>query len=222
MNCDDVLDRLDDLTEGTATAEERAGIEAHLAVCADCRSEAESNAALRRRIDDLPRWTEPPRDLWPEIAARIDQQKVVRGRFGPSARRYGLAAAAAVAIAAAVLTAYTVGRRHSEESVVVSREATPAVVAAGFEHSSLGAVEAEFRHARAELVTILEQRRHELSPETLWVVDSNMRLIDEAIEEITLALGQDPDNPQLSHRLAAVYRRQIELLKTATALPAEI
>jgi hypothetical protein len=54
------------------------------------------------------------------------------------------------------------------------------------------------------------------------VVDSNLQLIDGAIDEITLALGRDPDNPQLSHRLAAVYRQQIELLRTATGLPSEI
>jgi len=77
-------------------------------------------------------------------------------------------------------------------------------------------------HARTELLAILELRRHELSPETLQVVDNNLQLIDEAIDEIVLALGRDPDNAQLSHRLAAVYRQQIELLRTATRLPSEI
>jgi hypothetical protein len=222
MNCSDVLTRLDDLMDGTVARGERAAIEGHLEICADCRSEVEAHAALRRRVDELARSVEPSRDLWPGIAHRIDRQKVVQGRFGSRVRRYALTAAAAAVVAAAVLAAYTVGRQHSEKPVLVIREATPAVVAASFEDTSLGVVEAEFQHARSELMTILEQRRHELSPETLWVVDSNLRLIDDAIEEITRALGQDPDNPQLSHRLAAIYRQQIELLRTATGLPSEI
>jgi hypothetical protein len=222
MKCSDVLTRLDDLMDGTVASGERAAVEGHLESCAGCRSEVEARSALRCRVDELARWVEPSRDLWPGIAHRIERQKVVPGRFGSRARRYVLTAAAAAVVAAALLAAYTVGRQHSEESVQAMREVTPAVVTASFKDTSLGAVEAEFRHARTELMAILEQRRHELSPETLWVVDSNLRLIDDAIEEITIALGQDPDNPQLTHRLAAVYRQQIELLRTATGLPSEI
>jgi hypothetical protein len=222
MTCRDVLIRLDDLMDGTVSREERAAIDSHLASCAGCRSEAEARASLSRRVDELARWVVPSRDLWPGIAHRIERDKVVQVRFRSRARRYVLAAVAAAVTVAAMLAAYTVGRQHSERSVVVRGDATPAAVAASFEGTTLGAVEAEFRHARTELMTILEQRRHELSPETLWVVDSNLRLIDDAIEEITMALGQDPDNPQLSHRLAAVYRQQIELLRTATSLPSEI
>ncbi len=222
MNCSDVLNRLDDVIDGTISPEERAAIGRHLETCADCRSEERARAVLLRQTGELPSWVEPPRDLWPGIALRIERQKVVRGRFRSRARRYALTAAAAVVVAAAMLAAYTVGRRHTEESVLQIHEPTPAVVAASFDDTSLGSVEAEFRHARSDLLSLLEQRRHQLSPETLSVVDSNLQLIDDAIEEITLALGDDPDNPQLSHRLAAVYRQQIELLRTATGLPSEI
>lgn len=221
MKCKDVLARLDDLMDGAIGPDERAAIDRHLALCADCRSEAESRVALRRWIDGLARWVEPPRDLWPGIAGRIEGQKVVQARFGRRVRRIALAAVAAAVIAAAVLAAYTVGRRHSEP-ILATVEPTPSVVAASFDSSSLAAIETEFMHARTELLAILELRRHELSPETLQVVDSNLQLIDEAIDEIVLALGRDPDNAQLSHRLAAVYRQQIELLRTATRLPSEI
>lgn len=222
MNCSETLARLDDLVGGTIAAEERAAVDRHLANCPDCRMEAEARAELRRRVDELPRWVEPSRDLWPGIANRIDRGKVVQGRFGTRARRYAIAAAAAVASAAALIAAYTVGRQHPDESMLAVREATPAAVTVSFEDTSLGVIEAEFRHARTELMGILEQRRHELSPETLHVVESNLLLIDDAIEQITVALGRDPDNLQLSHQLAAVYRQQIELLRTATSLPSEI
>ncbi len=221
MTCSELLARLDDLLDGALGPEERVEIDRHLSLCVGCRNEAEARAAVQSRIDGLARWVDPPRDLWPGIVGRIERQKVERGRFGSRARRFALAAAAAAVVAAAMLAAYTVGRRQSQP-VITAVDPTPSVVAASFDANSLAAIESEFRHARTELLVILEQRRHQLSPETLLVVDSNLQLIDGAIDEITLALGRDPDNPQLSHRLAAVYRQQIELLRTATGLPSEI
>jgi anti-sigma factor RsiW len=203
MTCSELLARLDDLLDGALAPEERVEINRHLSLCAGCRNEAEARAAVQSRVDGLARWVDPPRDLWPGIVGRIELQKVERGRFGSRARRVALAAAAAAVVAAAMLAAYTVGRRQSQPMITALDPS-------------------EFRHARTELLVILEQRRHQLSPETLRVVDSNLQLIDGAIDEITLALGRDPDNPQLSHRLAAVYRQQIELLRTATGLPSEI
>jgi hypothetical protein len=61
-----------------------------------------------------------------------------------------------------------------------------------------------------------------MSPHTQRVVDDSLRLIDEAIARISVALVDDPLNPKLANQLAGAYRTQIELLQRATALPAEI
>jgi hypothetical protein len=221
MNCDEFRNQLDALVDGELTTCERSAMDAHSEACADCRVELESMRELQRQTASLSRQVEPPSDLWLEISERIESRKLVVAPFGSSIRRFAAAAAAAAVIIAAVLVAYMVGRQHSTP-MVVEMTPTPNVMAARLDATSMAAVESDFRQARSELMAILDQRRDSLSPETLEVVDSNLRLIDEAIEQISDALGDDPDNPQLSHRLAFAYRQQIQLLRRATNLPSEI
>lgn len=68
----------------------------------------------------------------------------------------------------------------------------------------------------AELETLFEQVRDQLDPRTGEVIDESMRAIDEAIERISKALGQEPDN-MLLHRLQQICRFQkLDLLQDIT------
>ena len=51
---------------------------------------------------------------------------------------------------------------------------------------------------------------------------ANLKVIDDAMEKIAEALGEEPGNEFLMKQLAAAYRRQINLLETAVRLPAEV
>ncbi len=75
MNCDKMENRLHDYVDGVLTPEERQEVERHLEACANCRQEMQFLQALRQQVGRLPQRLEPPRDLWPEIAARIEPQK---------------------------------------------------------------------------------------------------------------------------------------------------
>jgi hypothetical protein len=221
MKCNEVRDLLDDLVDGELAPEERAVALSHIEGCGDCRSELEGLTGLLQQTESLARSVEPPRDLWLEIAGNIDKEKVVRGRFDLPIVRLAAVAAAAAVLVVAVVVGYTVGRQQSELIATVQPTKTE-IVEAVFAPGSLASVEVEFHRARSDLLAILDQRRPDLSPETMRVVDSNLQLIDDAIEQISEALGRDPDNPQLSHRLASAYRQQIQLLRRATNLPSEI
>jgi hypothetical protein len=50
----------------------------------------------------------------------------------------------------------------------------------------------------------------------------NLLLIDQAMDRIAEALGEDPENEFLMQQLATAYRRQIDLLQRAVRMPAEI
>jgi hypothetical protein len=80
----------------------------------------------------------------------------------------------------------------------------------------------DYQATRRELVEALEARKHQLSPETMDVVAQNLRLIDDAMDRIARALGEDPQNEFLMKRLAGAYRRQIDLLRRAVRMPAEV
>jgi anti-sigma factor RsiW len=222
MRCDEISALLDDYTDGALAADVSAAIDDHLAGCPGCAGEL---ATLRRLLGlaaGLPHEIEPPRDLWPEVAGRLGaQQNVVRGWFGGRWQRPLAAAAAAVVAVGALLIAYSVGRQHGSPRVVLAPTASPLAVPAGLANTTFAGAEAEFSQARDALLAALEARRGSMSQDTLRVVDENLRLIDQAIERISIALVDDPLNPRLTNQLAAAYRRQIELLQRATGLPAE-
>ena len=218
MNCIDCIDRFDDSLDGRLEAAEEKKLREHLADCAACAEEFEGIRELRERAAELPRSLEPARDLWPGIASTIDDSRVVRVRFG---RRAFLAAAAAVLVVSSVVTAYFLGRSQT----AVTAEAPPAaengpsaVLLASFDGLGVDGYTAR----RTELLDALEARSHELSPDTMDVVMENLRLIDEAMDRISTALGEDPENEFLMRRLAGAYRQQIDLLQRAVRLPAEV
>jgi ribosome assembly protein YihI (activator of Der GTPase) len=75
---------------------------------------------------------------------------------------------------------------------------------------------------RTELLNALDARSHELSGETMDVVMENLLLIDQAMDRIAVALGEDPENEFLMKQLVGAYRQQINLLQRAVRLPAEV
>lgn len=138
---------------------------------------------------------------------------------GPGwARLLGLAATGSIVVAVAAalwLSPSTTVAPSSESS-----EPRPLLDAVGGALGALGRSEADFLSARDELLAALENRRHELSPATLTTVESNLGVIDGAIVDLARALERDPDNPRLARLLAAACRKELELLRQATSLPA--
>jgi len=218
MKCDEMKLVLDELLDGGLDEASRTEAQAHLEECGVCAEAYRSLIGLRDGVEDLPRSIEPPRDLWPEIEAKIAAAKVARGRFG---RRALMAAAAAVVLVTSVVTAYLVGRQQAVSTVAVAPappRAASEVLASSFAEIGVHDYEA----TRRQLMNVLDGRRNELSPATMEVVSANLRLIDEAMSEIADALGKDPGNELLTRRLVAIYRQQVNLLERAAVLPREI
>src|SRR6266571_3184600 len=78
------------------------------------------------------------------------------------------------------------------------------------------AVTADYEQSAAELVATLVTERGRLRPETVALVERNLRIIDEAIRESRAALERDPGNAELRQLFAAAYRQKVELLRWAT------
>lgn len=92
---------------GALSPEERAGLEAHLEGCAECRAEAAALADVARLLPlaDPARFSHPAPQPPPELARRVAATIGGERRAGRRRRgwRLGLAAAGAAATAAAVL-----------------------------------------------------------------------------------------------------------------------
>ena len=216
MKCEDVRLVMDDVLDRQLDEASEAAVQVHLEECRACRDELEAVAALKRRVAGLPRSIDPERDLWPGIERRIVATRVVTPRFG---RRALMAAAASVLLVSAVVTAYLVGRHQAASA---SYAPTPPPVATDVLSASFAGIGVhDYRATRQQLVNVIEAREKELSPATMDVILTNLRLIDEAMSEIAEALGKDPDNELLIKQLVSIYRQQINLLERAAILPSE-
>lgn len=225
MNCTEYLDRLDDALAARLDAATAASMADHRAGCDRCRAEHDEVTALILRARQLPKSLAPGRDLWPGIADRLEAERVARPDFGDRRRRpqraWWRVAAVAAAVIAAVGVAYQLGRSQAPRVVV---RATPAadveVVRAGFEAAAILDLERQVATVRGQLLEVLSHQ--DMDPATVEVVMDNLRLIDDAVSRIDRALAEDPGNPRLTRQLAFAYRQELDLLRLATRLPADV
>ena len=199
---------LHDLVDDAATAAERATLEAHLAVCAECATRLRSLAALRDRLRGLPLSIEPPVDLLPGIRARIRATPVPA-----RSRRWPLLAAAAVLLcvlssAVTLLVVATVRTATTPAAVVPAAVASVQLV-------ELRATEARYVDAIDELRTALLRDRALLEPETRHVLEESLATIDRALADARGALAADPANAVLAEMLRANYQKKLDLLRRA-------
>ncbi len=223
MSHQEIKTRLDDYVDGLLLGEEQDEVEQHLAGCEDCREAVRFLRSLLVDAAALPRSIAPARDLWPDIADKIGEKRVVSPDFERSNRRSpwfgrGLLAAAAVVLIAlsSAITTLLVRERSLVTGQDSDRLRVPAVLA------EVQAFETEYSRAVEELSAVLHERREQLSPETVSVIEENLRIIDEAIRASRAALKADPGNQRSVHTILAMYKKKINLLERAVRLPAGI
>ena len=211
MTCEQARGRLDDYVDGTLGEAELHEVELHLASCAACAGEERALRAFLDRVAALPPELEPERDLWPGIAGRIASRSFPRAWWTPAA---GLAAAAAVVVAlGATLTRVWTppsGGRTAGTGVVQE--------AAWTTDPTLLQAEREYARATAQLLAALDARKASLPPETVSSVEKDLTTIDAALRQVRGALRQDPGNMQLSHMLAAMHQKKVDVLQRIVKL----
>jgi anti-sigma factor RsiW len=193
----------------------------HLAACADCAADV----ARLRRLVALTRAAPATAvsaaaldELWPDIRARIERDKVVTLVPAPAAKRWaprrGWLAAAAATLGAAAAAAVIATRSRqpdpaADSRAAASRDGGPSFVSDGGD--SAHAYEQEVQSLLDEMAL----RRAMLRPDVAARMDHDVRVIDSAITELQEALRRDPNNAALRHLLAASYRQKRDLLKRA-------
>lgn len=76
----------------------------------------------------------------------------------------------------------------------------------------------QYDAAVADLERALEERRNDLNPRTVEILERNLKLIDAAIAQARQALEEDPANSYLNQHLVDSRRRKLDLLRRATAI----
>jgi hypothetical protein len=230
-------DRLSEYLDDELTQGERAACDAHLASCGECRTvlaDLQSVVTIARTDAE----SLPAADLWPgilqTISAPTERPSGVTPASAPktvafrprSARQITftlpqLALAASLLIAVSAGVAYVAGgrvtTRPAAQEVPIRAEAEPMLPAsASSERANFADV--QFDQAVADLERVLIERRDELDPRTIVVIERNLAAIDQAIREAREALDADPANTFLNSHLADARRKKLELLRQATML----
>lgn len=105
----------------------------------------------------------------------------------------------------------SIGRSMPRTSLVSSTSARPAVPTAS---------EIAFAGEISQLQAVLTERRSQLDPETVKVVEDNLKLIDTAVKRARSALAKDPASGFLTRQLDNTLQKKVELLRTVALLPA--
>jgi tetratricopeptide (TPR) repeat protein len=224
MHTDDLFtDRLSDYLDDELDPAEHAAVERHLAGCAACRT---TLAELREVVGRAQSLTDtvPPTDLWPGVASRLDRREPTHGIVHPfrvAARRrlsFTLPQLAAAGIALMLLSGGMVwmarsGDPRADFPPVSAETDAPNVTLANF-------ADPQYDEAVADLEKILSEGRTTLDPETIRVLEDNLRAIDQAIDQSRRALAADPANAYLNSHLARARQRKLALLRRASGIAA--
>jgi anti-sigma factor RsiW len=213
-----VTDQLSAYIDDELSASARQMVDAHLRACAACAADLD---ALHRVVQFAggvtSRDVAPSHDLWPGIHARIARVHQPR-RVSFSIPQ--LAAAAVLLIAVSAGTAWVVSNRvagpASTTSAAIEAEveptATPDVV------RPVNFADPQYDAAVSDLERALDERRNDLNPRTVEILERNLKLIDAAIAQARQALEEDPGNAYLNRHLVESRRRKLELLRRAASI----
>ena len=224
---DAFTDRLSDyLDDEDLSASEHAAIEAHVATCRECQATIDElrQVALRARsLADTP----PAANPWPGISERLTPRAPVVVPFVTSeSRRFSFTMPQLVAAGLALMVL-------SGGLVWVARLGDPraSLPAAGAQvqldapepdpaptPSRVRFGDADYDQAVADLEKALDAGRSRLDPETVSILEENLRTIDQAIDQARKALRNDPANAYLNNHFAASRNRKLALLRRASAL----
>jgi hypothetical protein len=269
INCEVFSDRLMAYLEHETDDAARVALERHALRCDVCGTLLADLRKLRVDAANLPELT-PSRDLWADIAARIETPVVSIGRsvdVVPSRRMrrwVGSAAIAASLVAAAGIGYVAASNDRAEgrvngnvtatqpdsilDPVVVATSDTPAAAAAPSEDAAgaarraaqaqvasvapravgsqatgaqlaVATLTADYSREVLRLRRLIDERRSQLDPVTVAIIERNLQIIDTAIAECQRAIERDPSSRFLIESLNQSLQTKVELLRTAALLP---
>lgn len=201
--------------------------ELHRASCAECTALWAELDQIRAQAARLP-LLRPSRDLWPEIENRIGgatrRQPVTRPFFRRQVVQLAIAASLLVTISSAITWQLASNRDRlgaglSPTDLVTGAdpEMVESLHLASFQES-VTSMDREI----AELQALVADRRRLLDPQTINVLETNLRVIDRAIQESRAALMADPASRFLSEQFTRAYNSKLTLLRDAATLPVGI
>jgi hypothetical protein len=161
-------------------------------------------------LAELPQSVTPPRDLWPQIATRL------QARDAPAARPRRMPAQwlAAAAMVASVAIGVWIGRDLLPlpgHGSAPSAALNPAVTAASAVQAAYVS-DPRYLRQRAELLASMQARLAALPEPARAKVAASLAAIETAKKDLEAALGKDPSNALLQELLINTYQDEMRVL----------
>ena len=195
----------------------------------DERTTQAATARLDARLGELPLEVAPRRDLWPDIAARIEERaQPVAATTRSPAWLWQVAAAVVLVAGSSLLTASLLDR-----NVLVQQSAVPAVQANAHAASDgavvmpaafgpAGQLDPEYVAARRQLTQVLDQRVAALPTSARAKLEFNLGEMRRAADEINAALAEQPGDPLLEELLLKTYQDELAMLSNISQLTSSL
>jgi hypothetical protein len=181
---------------------------------------------LDAQLRELSLEVEPGRDLWPGIAARLEQQVAVPLQRVTRRPAWAWQAAAALVLVAgsSLLTASLLDRSPpAGQSASQPSRAAPdlaqggaSVLPAAF--GPTGRLDSEYLVAREQLTRMLEERIAVMPPSARAKLEFNLGEMRRAADEINAALAAQPGDPLLEELLLKTYQDELAVLSNVNQL----
>ncbi len=162
---------------------------------------------LARAARQLATEIEPQRDLWPGIERAITEPAPRRSRWTPA-----FAQAAAIVLLVGASSGLTYLAMKDDATAVVQQVAPEYA----FERTAFGSsytLGSDYLDTRADVAARFERELERLSPEERQDVEQSLEVIRGAIDDINLALQQDPDNALLQDLLMKTYHEELNVMR---------
>jgi len=234
MNCDECKNLISVFMDNELEQSQAADVRAHLADCAECAYVCEDiTSILDVCTTEIPSEIVPPNSqaLWCRINNIIENEVKIappepvkpRGRFWRFSFPQLAASMLCIAIISSLTTAVVI-RRYNQPGPgdFTTRSATTQTT---FEKvlSKVGLIEtlqqARDRHLKEQHAAIdywnvrVQARRHQWNRTTREAFDRNLLAIEEAVNDYTMNLEQDPEDDLSVEMLDAVLNDKMNLLK---------
>lgn len=200
-----IHDRLDEYLnawlDGELGAAERLAFEAHIRECPGCRDELAAAEQLHSLAGNLASEIEPPRDLWPEISARLE----------PRSRRAALSKSGwPRAVAAAAVFGLVFAGGMLADRFMQAGNSGPDRMA---EWSSARVSEQARTKLPEQYVQLVSNGA--TNPETRDTMLRNLLIVNLAIRDVESALEDAPNDPHLRDMLRSLYTQENQILNRA-------
>jgi anti-sigma factor RsiW len=207
---------LGDHLDRRLSLDESRRLDRHLNKCDSCRGTYEDLVAVRSFVDRLPTSIEPPRDLWPELSARLSSGPQSGRRRFRLASWFMLSAAAAVLVVIGAKEQFSrvpSGSDPAENAVAESRPAADDNL-----QLEIARAEQAYVDAAGDFLAQLDASQAGLPQSARDILQGNLVIAEEAISEIKSAWRQQPNDMVLARKLLAAHEKRVDLLQHVVQL----